>query len=822
MLRHALDPLFQPRSLMVVTDQALPVMQSLPAALGKKTTLIESAPGSLASIPAELEGLAAGERLDLALICMPPLNLAHTLDQLEAAPPRALIILAHEAIDPDPASTRAFCAKWARAHGCALLGPFAFGLQRPSRGLNLSQHRLLAKSGRVALIAQSRSIMAGVLDWADDVHIGFSAAVALGDELDTRISEVLDYLATDSSTDSIAIYLEEVSDGREFMSALRSAASVKPVVVLRSGSLNTDPREEEAFDAALRRAGAVRVRYFVQLFSALKVFMYRSRPKGRRVAVFSNGEGPAQLALDMAFKGGPIVRATLSDASRNRLNKFLAPGSLICNPVVTHQPLSAVLINDILGVLLQDDGVDGVVACFAPDSRSDFPGVVEELARLAPVANKPVLTCMMGDAGMRPLRRTLDNAGTSAFRTPESTANAFGILASHHYNQQLLLQIQPAEPDHALPVVRDSRERLRLALEAPGARLERDQAWALLADFHVPLTPLAQDQAPVSVTEYPCAIRVETDSLFGPVVRFGAGGMMGRIAVDQDGVDLAPLNHFLAKRLLQRSHIWQQMLCTTVSGAALSRLLLALELISDLVSECPEIESITIDPIVIRDATIFVEGLDIVLRDGFCQAMPAVSGYEHMAIHPYPRRWVEKLLLKNGVEAVIRPIRPDDALALQQFVRDLSDQARYMRFVSMMRELTPKMLARYTQLDYHREFALVATVVECDASGVEAQKIIGLSHYLLNPDGQGAEYALVVADDWQGQGLGKRLMTRLTDAAREQGLRYIEGMVLSNNRPMLTLMTKSMGMRNDPDPDDPTGMRRVWMTFNSGPAPEMH
>lgn len=822
MLRHTLDPLFQPRSLLIVTDQTLPVMHSLPAALRHRITVVQSEPGGLACIPGQFEGLQSGERLDLVLICMPPLNLAHTLDQLAAAPPRALIILAHEAIDPDPASTRAFCTQWAKDRGCALLGPFAFGLQRPNRGLNLSQHRLLAKPGKVALIAQSRSIMAGVLDWADDVHIGFSTAVALGDELDTRISQVLDFLAADPGTDSIAIYLEEVSDGREFMSALRSAASVKPVVVLRSGTLDTDPREEEAFDAALRRAGAVRVKYFVQLFSALKVFMYRSRPKGRRVAVFSNGEGPAQLALDMAFAGGPIARATLSGLTQSRLNKFLAPGSLTCNPVVTHQPLNAILVNDIISVLLQDDGVDGVVASFAPDSRSDFPDVVAELARLAPVATKPVLTCMMGDAGMRPLRRTLDDAGTSAFRTPESTANAFGILASHHYNQQLLLQIQPAEPDHALPDVKSARQRLRKAIEAGEMQLEGTQAWALLSDFHVPLSPITQVQAPVSVTEYPCAIRLGTDPLFGPIVRFGAGGMMGKIAIGQDGVDLAPLNHFLAKRLLQRSQIWQQMLCTIVSGAALTKLLLALELVSDLVSECPEIETVTIDPIVIRDATIFVADVKISLRPGRCDTVPAVSGYEHMAVHPYPRRWVEKVTLKSSVEATVRPIRPDDAMALQQFVRELSDQARYMRFVSMMRELTPRMLARYTQLDYHREFALVATVIETDASGVEAQKIIGLSHYLLNPDGQGAEYALVVADAWQGQGLGKRLMSRLTEAAREQGLSYFEGLVLSNNRPMLTLMTRSLGMRNDPDPDDPTGMRRVWMTFNPELVPETH
>jgi len=132
-----------------------------------------------------------------------------------------------------------------------------------------------------------------------------------------------------------------------------------------------------------------------------------------------------------------------------------------------------------------------------------------------------------------------------------------------------------------------------------------------------------------------------------------------------------------------------------------------------------------------------------------------------------------------------------------------------------MRELTPRMLARYTHVDYHRELALVATTHETDQrdeAGELVESIVGLAHYLRNPDGQGAEYALVIADDWQGQGLGRRLMSRLIEAAREQGLSYIEGMVLSNNRPMLSLMT-GLGMTNDPDPDD-SAMRRVWMSLN--------
>jgi acetyltransferase len=136
-----------------------------------------------------------------------------------------------------------------------------------------------------------------------------------------------------------------------------------------------------------------------------------------------------------------------------------------------------------------------------------------------------------------------------------------------------------------------------------------------------------------------------------------------------------------------------------------------------------------------------------------------------------------------------------------------------MRFVSLMRELTPKMLARYTLIDYHRELALIATVPQVDEHGHSIDMIVGLAHYLRNRDGRTAEYALVVADNWQGKGLGRLLMSRLIEAARDQGLVLIEGLVIGNNRPMRSLM-QTFGMVDDVDEED-ASMRRIWLTLNA-------
>ena len=825
MFRHALDPLFQPAHLLVVSDRPLPLFQALPKALQAHTTRVTFEPGQSPVVPERLVGVDPSQRLDLAVLCVPPLLIASTLAALGAHRPQAVIVMAHDVIDPDPKETRRLCEDWARANQCALLGPFSFGLQRPHQGLNLSQHPLLARPGRAALVAQSRTVMAGVMDWADDVFVGFSTAIALSDQGVTRLPQVLDYLASDPRTDSIAIYLEEIEDGRAFMSAIRAAAIIKPVVVLKSGAADESLQADLAFDAALRRAGAVRVTYFIQLFSALKVFGYSRRPMGRRVVVFSNGEGPAQLALDLAVEGGPIKKASLKPQTLWRLGKWLEPGSVTHNPVVSHQPLTSTLVNEVMAALIADENVEGVLVVLAPDRRTDFADVAKALALLAPKAHKPVVTCFMGDAGMRPIRRILDQAGASAFRTPESAANAFGILARYHDSQQLLLQMQPTEPTHAKPDVAGARRLLAEKVSQGVATLTEDEAWSLFSCFHLPLQRLASDtDQPLSLTDVSSAISVLRDKRFGPVIRYGAGGSLGAFYPAQAGADLAPLNHFLAKRLVQRSEYWQKRSQAHFPPAIVNQLLMALELISDLVSECPEITALRLDPIVVRDNGLRVAHVSVTLDGAGMGQDPVLLGYPHMAIHPYPRHWVQRLALGEKQAGVLRPIRPDDAQALQDFIRHLSEQARYMRFVSMMRELTPRMLARYTQVDYDRELALVATVKGRGAQGASDDptqpeqvavddRIIGLAHYLRNPDGRGAEYALVIADDWQGRGLGRRLMTCLIDAAREQGLSYIEGLVLANNRPMLSLMT-GLGMVNDPDPDDPA-MRRVWLALAS-------
>lgn len=174
-----------------------------------------------------------------------------------------------------------------------------------------------------------------------------------------------------------------------------------------------------------------------------------------------------------------------------------------------------------------------------------------------------------------------------------------------------------------------------------------------------------------------------------------------------------------------------------------------------------------------------------------------------MAIHPYPSHMVEEWVLPDGQVVHIRPIRPEDAEMEKDFVAHMSDESKYYRFMDTIRELTQSMLVRFTQIDYDREMAFVAVTEE---GGKEVQ--VGVSRYVLNPDGETVEFALAVADDWQKRGVGRKLMSALIEAARLKGYRAVVGDVLALNSKMFKLMT-SLGFTIHPHPEDPAVKRVI-------------
>jgi acetyltransferase len=811
------------------------------------------------------------EGADLAVIALPPPQVGAALETCARLHVRAAVVLAPGAPAEEAREWRAL----ARRMGLHMLGPQTLGLQRPRLKLNAGLIGAPVREGNLALVTQSGALGAAILDWAAGTSIGFSAIVHAGGQSDVGIAQVLDFLAADARTQSILLYLEGIDDARAFMSALRAAASLKPVLVLKAGRLPEGQRAalthtgamigaNAIFDAALRRAGAVQVRLFTQLFAAARCLAGRYRPCGDRLAIVTNGGGPGVLAADWAGDAGVRI-PQLSEATRAKLRAALPPHAAVDNPVDLGEHALPADYDAAIRALAADPEVDGVMVMFSPKQGLDAEGITDAVIACEQDVGKPMIACWMGDRTVRDLRNRIDASGLPAFRTPEAAVDSFANIASFHRNQQLLQQNPPSSAGMHEPDAEGARIIIESVLAEKRSILTEMESKALLAAFHLPVTRTMLARNPTealmiaSQVGYPVAMKISSpdiphksdvggvalnvrnaqdvrtrwlemmkavrearpdaepdgitiqdmsakpngrelhiglkrDPLFGPVISFGAGGTMIELIRDR-AMEFPPLNRFLARQLIERTRVAATLGpfrgLPAASIEAIEDMLLK---VSEMVCELPWLQEMDINPVIVDEAGAVAVDARIVV--GHAPPM-GLGRHSHMAILPYPAHLTEEVPLPDGSSYLIRPIRPEDAQALQALVRGLSEEARYFRFISHARELSPRQLVRYTQIDYHREMALAATVPDGDG-----ERIIGVARYMLNPDGASGEYALVVADDWHGRGLGARLMSAIEATARERGLKKFEGFVLGNNQRMLGLM-KRLGYTSRMDRDDP-------------------
>jgi acetyltransferase len=293
-------------------------------------------------------------------------------------------------------------------------------------------------------------------------------------------------------------------------------------------------------------------------------------------------------------------------------------------------------------------------------------------------------------------------------------------------------------------------------------------------------------------------IGVTRDAIFGPVISFGAGGTEVEVLEDR-ALGLPPLNAFIVQTMIDHTRVARLMGAfhnmPPMNRVALARIL---QRVSEMVCELPEIIGMEINPLIGNDKEVIAVDARIQVN----YRPPQQTTYGHMAIHPYPSHLIERVPLPDGKDLTIRPIRPEDAMLTQEFVRGLSEQTKYFRYMQAIKELTPEMLVRFTQIDYDREMALIG-VVEDEGQDVE----VGVARYMSRPGGDSCEFAIVVSDQWRDRGIGARLMRALMQNARQRGLRLMEGEVLTANTRMLALM-ESLGFRIERDKEDP-GVRLV-------------
>ena len=747
-------------------------------------------------------------------------------------------------------------------YGMRMVGPNCVGIMRPAIGLNATFASAPARPGSLALVSQSGAVCTAILDWAASTEIGFSSVISLGGALDLDFGELLDFLLDDTETKSILLYVEGIRDARGFLSALRAASRAKPVIVFKAGRHASGTQavtshtgalagSDAVFDAALARAGAVRVKSSLQLFAAARILSAPKRAQGYRLAIITNGGGPGVVAAD-CVTDNDLELAALSADTVKKLDAVLPMHWSKSNPVDIIGDATPARFSAAAELVIADPNVDAVLTLFCPQTVTRPEDAAMAIITVASHHPKPMFTAWLGGASVQSAKALLDGANIANFLTPENAVEAISYLARFRKHQAMLLESVPAyaamnfhEASRAVAKAKTLREG---AVKEKRTTLSEAEAKALLAAFGLPVnegriaSTREQAIAAAKAMGFPVAMKIHSpdithksdvggvrlnlvnsrqlgnayddmlvqvsgarpearivgvniqrmlkfpnqrevlvgikrDAVFGPVIAFGAGGIAVE-AIHDIALALPPLNPTLGEALIQATRIRNVLEgyrdIPGVDRAALIDILLR---VSMMACQLPWIEEMDLNPVLTHPHGATVVDARVVINT---QAPLTDLRYRHMAIFPYPMELEREIRLQDGTALLVRPIRPDDAERERVFIAGMSDTSRYSRFQHSLSELSAEMIARFTQLDYDREMALVAI----DAG---SGQIAGVSRYYPNPDRVSVEFAVAIADAWHERGLGLALMKSLISCARIAGYQRMDGSVLPSNVGMLRL-----------------------------------
>jgi acetyltransferase len=412
----------------------------------------------------------------------------------------------------------------ARPHLLRVLGPNCLGLLSPHRGLNASFAHTDALAGEIAFISQSGALVTAVLDWAKSRRIGFSHMVSLGERADVDFGDLIDYLASDAGTRSILLYIESIEAPRKFMSAARAAARNKPVVVVKAGRAGHGVQAAAShtgaltgadivFDAAIRRAGMLRVDTLQDLFMAAETLARFGKNRDTELTLMTNGGGAGVIAADAAALAGVPLHELGTDL-RARLDAMLPATWSRANPVDIIGDAPIARYTATLQALLAEPSGSALLFMHAPTAIVRSDDIARACAPLLRQASGRVMACWLGDSAVAEARRIFVNAGVADYATPEEAVRAFALLTTYRRNQELLLEA-PTASECGIPDVAAARELVDGALNAGREMLDEFEAKALLQAYRIPTvaTRTSEPNAPAAraVAEaigYPVALKI--------------------------------------------------------------------------------------------------------------------------------------------------------------------------------------------------------------------------------------------------------------------------------------------------------------------------
>lgn len=885
-IRH-LDHLFDPASVAVIGASQRPgsvgatVWRNLNAdgfqgrrfAVNPKHTSFEGVPvyPNVAALP---------EVPELAVVCTPPAAVPGVIAELGAAGTRAAVVLT-AGLDK---SQRQAMLDAARPHVLRILGPNCIGMLVPHRGLNASFAHVNALPGELAFVTQSGALMTAMLDWARSRRIGFSHLVSLGEHADVDFGDMLDFLGSDPRTRAILLYIESIEAPRKFMSAARAAARNKPVIVVKSGRSTQGQRaaashtgalagSDIVYDAAIARAGMLRVDTMQQLFLAAETLARFRANRGEKLVVLTNGGGAGVMAADCAAHSG-VELAELGADTIARLDAQMPANWSRGNPVDIIGDAPAPRYVQALEAINADPEAGAVLFIHAPTAIVPSAEIARALVPLASQSPPRVLGCWLGGASVDEARSIFREAGIPGFETPEEAVRAFAMLVTYRRNQAQLIEAAPARPADAVePDIGSVRALVQRVLGSGREMLDELEAKTVLAAYGIPVVATTRVRADAAEAAeaavamgFPVALKILSPDishksdvggvvlgLEGPAqVQAAAADMLARVRAQRPA---ARIEGFTVQAMVRRAASQELIIGASIDSVFGPVILFgqggtAVEVLADRAVALPPLNEPLARALVARTRV-------AKLLRGFRDTPPADEAAVHrvliavsqlladipqiaeLDINPLivdakgavaldARIRVSMAAPGGALNFAIRPypsqlVHTQDWHGRQLTVRPIrpEDEAQHLEFLQHLDPEDVRLRVFYSRRSIERTELARLTQIDYaremafvatapDADGIE--RTLGVVRAISDPDNVDAEFGIIVRSEMKGEGLGELLMKQIIDYLRQHGTKRLVATVLSENTRMLQL-ARDLGFHEAPHRHEP-GTRWIELPLN--------
>ncbi|MGD8116648.1 bifunctional acetate--CoA ligase family protein/GNAT family N-acetyltransferase [Vibrio sp. TRT 29B02] len=810
---------------------------------------------------------------DVAILCTHARYNQRLFEQMAHKKVKMVIVLSadmHFAND-EGVSIQDACLEIAKQSGMRILGPNSLGLILPWANFNASFSPVTAKQGKIAFISQSAAMCTTILDWANDKNIGFSAFISLGNALDIDFAALLDHLSTDTHTEAILLYVDTIKDARRFMSAARAASRNRRILVLKGGKTlagriaarahtGGDDTLDIIYDSAIRRTGMLRVNNSHELFAAVETLTHSVPLRGERLAIITNGGGPAIMAVDTLLERGGQL-AELSEDTIEKLSTILPASWSHNNPIDMVGDSDHTRYVDTLNALMDTDCADAILIMHSPSAVAQSEQTA--LALVEAIKSHPrhkrfnFLTNWSGELTAKPARDIFTQAGIPTYRTPESAVVAFMHLVEYRRNQKQLMETPTtAEPVHVTEINEAKKWIEEKLLDKNTVSLDTHQIGPFLRHFNFNVLPtwIASDSSEaVHVAEqigYPVAVKLRSPDIAhksdvqGVMLNLRNSAEVASAAeaiLDRTKLSYPSANiHGLLVQGMAKLAGGEEIRIKVKTDETFGPVILIGQGGSewdesiDAASALPPLNMALARYLIIRaikngkirpqklPEPMDIHGLsELLVR--ISQMVVDCPQVHELDIHP---------VLANGSNFTIL----DADLILERYEGDAQERLAIRPYPVeseelitlkdgeevLLRPILPEdepyhadFIHNVSKEDLYKRFfsdvgefnhEALANLTQIDydremafvavSQSREGCPIIGVSRALINPENTDAEFAILIRSDLKGNGLGKVLMTKVIEYCRNKGTKQMSGMTMPTNRGMLMLAQK-LGFKLD-------------------------